>query len=70
MGRMEFARSPLVRVGVGESLAGAATCLGSEEALRSCCDGRFCCGPEKEVDVGDFGAPKAVMKERTMQGGQ
>lgn len=35
----------------------------------SCCDGEPC-GPENEVDVGDFGAPKAVMNERTMHGGQ
>ena len=36
-------------------------------SLKSCCWGGFC-GPEKEVDVGDFGAPKADMKDKTMQG--
>ncbi len=30
-------------------------------------DGRFW-GPEKEVVVGDLGAPKAVMNDMTMQG--
>jgi len=35
----------------------------------SCWDGAFW-GPEKEVDVGDFGAPKAVMNDITTQGDQ
>ncbi len=62
---MEFDRCSLVRKGVGESLAGAATCLGSAEPMVSCCDGGPC-GPENDVEVGDFGAPKAVINERTM----
>lgn len=64
---MEFDRCSLVRKGVGESLAGAAICLGSAEPMVSCWDGEPC-GPENEVDVGDFGAPKAVINERTMHG--
>jgi hypothetical protein len=64
---MEFDRCSLVRKGVGESLAGAATCFTSAEPMVSCCDGGPC-GPENEVDVGDFGAPKAVINERTMPG--
>ena len=54
---------------MGESRAGAATCFASFELVISSFDGRFW-GPEKEVDVGDLGAPKAVMKDMTMQGVQ
>lgn len=68
IGRMEFERCSLVRRGVGESLEGAAACLGSAEPIVSDCEGIFCGDPENEVEVGDFGAPKAVMNERTMQG--
>ena len=64
---MEFALSPLVREGVGESRAGPATCFVSVEVVMSCLDG-VVCGPEKLVDVGDLGAPKADMNESTMQG--
>ena len=70
MGRIEFARSPLVRGGVGESRAGAATCFVSVELVMFCDDGVFC-GPEKVVEVGDLGAPpNADMKDMTMQGDQ
>lgn len=36
-------------------------------SLTSCSVDGFC-WPEKEVVVGDFGAPKADMKDKTMQG--
>ena len=38
---MEFDRSPLVRGGVGESRAGAATCFVSVELVMSDCEGVF-----------------------------
>ena len=41
IGRIEFERSPLVRGGVGESRAGAATCLGSVELVTSAGEGTF-----------------------------
>ena len=58
------ARSVRVR-GAGESLAGPAECWGDDEVYVSCRDGSFDIG---EANVGDFGAPKADMKDRTMQG--
>lgn len=62
MGRDED-RSVLVRGG-GESRAGAAMCCGEEVVVTSCRD-EFC-GPEKDVVVGDLGAPKAVMNDITL----
>lgn len=67
MGRDEDQVSVLARRGAGESRAGAAACCGDDEAVELGCDD-FSWGPEKEVVVGDLGAPKAVINERTMQG--
>ncbi len=71
---MDEARSVRV-LGGGESRDGAATWVGEDE-LSTSCEELYCpvwavgecCGPEKDVVVGDFGVPNADMNDKTMQG--